>query len=75
MLMLIFGCDNKWLTISSRSLAAAKINGVLLNDWFQFQKWLAIKIPSKILDLNVMNTFELKCLWCWYQYLVVIIND
>ena len=40
MLMLIFGCDNKWLTISSRSLAAAKINGVLLNDWFQFQKWL-----------------------------------
>ena len=74
MLISIFGCNNKWSTISVFPIAEAKINGELLNDCFQFQKWLEIEILSKILDLNMMNDYELKCLGSWHQYLVVIIN-
>ena len=39
-LMSIFGCDNNCETISAWPLYAARINGVELNDWFKFQKWL-----------------------------------
>ena len=41
-LMLIFSCDNNFLTISKRPIDAAQINSVLLKIWLQFYKWLWI---------------------------------
>ena len=39
---------------------AAKINGVLLNDWFQFQKWLEIEISSKNIRFEYHEWFWIK---------------
>ena len=39
-LMSIFGFDNNCETISVCPFFVAKINGVSLNEWFKFQKWL-----------------------------------
>ena len=60
-LISIFGCDNKWSTISVWPSNAARNNAVKLNDFLlKFQKWLEIEIESKILYLNSINVLELK---------------
>ena len=70
----ITGYYSKCWTISVLPHADTWLKGVKLNIGIQFHEWYRIEISWKNSIEILWMLYASKCLWSWFQYLVVIIE-